>query len=226
MKTNIILLLLLSIHLRSYCQNLTFPVECSDSLLMTIKGKYIKGDDLIAPATSSVLPKVQQPEALLRMDAMHKLLLEAYPQPLGMDGRWGRNLNAGLFADDVNYSNGIPVCNYICRCTFCSNTCVQNQPKEVTVCADVYNHFRVYVNQIGELQSDLRLDAMTINGRKVYILNPLVGSWKGYDLYGRPGVRISVASYSAVEVNRLLLLLPGNNTSITAYPGSMSFLIK
>jgi hypothetical protein len=158
---------------------------------MTIKGKYTKYPDAIAPLTSSVLPKAQQPEALLRMDAMHKLLLEAYPQPLGMDGRWGRNLNAGLFADDVNYSNGIPVCNYIYRCTFGSYVCIQNRPKEVFVFADVYNHFRVYVNQLGELQSDLMLDTMTINGRKVYILNPLVGSWKGYDLYGRPGENFS-----------------------------------
>jgi hypothetical protein len=154
---------------------------------MTIKGKYTKGIDNIAPLASSILPKAQQPEALRRMDAMHKLLLEAYPQPVGMDGRWGRDLYAGVFADDVNYSNGIPVCNYMYRCTFCSNTCVQNQPKAVSVCADVYNHFRVYVNQMGELQSDLRLDTMTINGRKVYLLNPLVGSWKGYDLYGRRG---------------------------------------
>ena len=186
-----IVLLLLSIHLQSYCQNLTFPVDCSDSLLMTIKGKYTKGIDNIAPLTSSILPKAQQPEALRRMDAMHKLLLEAYPQPLGMDGRWGRGLYAGLFADDVNYSNGIPVCNYMYRCTFCSNTCHPKDPKEVSVCADVYNHFRVYVNQLGELQSDLRLDTMTINGRKVYLLNPLVGSWKGYDLYGRPGENFS-----------------------------------
>jgi hypothetical protein len=158
---------------------------------MTIKGKYIKGIDNIAPLTSSILPKAQQPEALLRMDAMHKLLLEAYPQPIAMDGRWGRDLYVGTFAEDVNYKNGIPVCNYMYRCTFCSHRCVQNQPKEVSVCADVYNYFWVYVNQLGELQSDLRIDTMTINGRKVYLLNPLVGSWKGYDLYGRPGEKFS-----------------------------------
>ncbi len=187
MKIKFIVLLLLSIYLQSHCQNLTFPVNCSDSLLMTIKGKYIKGIDNIAPLTSSILPKAQQPEALRRMDAMHKLLLEAYPQPLGMDGRWGRDLYAGLFADDVNYSNGIQVCAYMYRCTFCSNTCHPIPPNEVSVCADVYNYFWVYVNQIGELKSDIRLDTMTINGRKVYMLNPLVGSWKGYDLYNRPG---------------------------------------
>lgn len=189
-KYNIVLFFL-SIQFQLYSQNLTFPVNCNDSLLMTIKGKYIKGDDLIAPATSSVLPKALQPEAMKRMEAMHKLLLEAYPQPIAMDGKWRRSLNAGLFADDVNYSNGITVCNYIYRCTFCSHRCVQNKPKEVSVCADVYNHFRVYVNQIGELQSDIKLDTMTINGQKVYMLNPLVGSWKGYDLYGRPGEKFS-----------------------------------
>ena len=191
MKKYIPLLFILSIHLQSYCQNLTFPVNCSDSLLMTIKGKYTKYPDDIAPLTSSVLPKAQQPEALRRMDAMHKLLLEAYPQPIGMDGRWRRSLNAGLFADDVNYKNGIPVCNYLYRCTFCSNTCHATPPNEVSVCADVYNYFWVYVNQLGELQSDIKLDTMTINGRKVYMLNPLVGSWKGYDLYGRPGEKFS-----------------------------------
>lgn len=191
MKKLIAILFLLNFNLKSFCQNLAFPVDCNDSLLMTTKGKYTKGYDNIAPLISSVLPKAQQPEVLLRMDAMHKLLLEAYPQPIAMDGRWGRDMYVGTFAEDVNYKNGIPVCNYMYRCTFCSNVCSQNKPKEVDVCADVYNHFRVYVNQLGELQSDLKSDTMTINGRKVYLLNPLVGSWKGYDLYGRPGEKFN-----------------------------------
>jgi hypothetical protein len=38
------------------------------------------------------------------------------------------------------------------------------------------------------LQDDYMLDTMTINGRKVYMLNPKMGSYKGYDLYGSPGL--------------------------------------
>jgi hypothetical protein len=91
-----IMCFLLMTSLPSYCQNLVFSVDCSDSLLMTIKGKYTKYPDAISPYISSILPKAQQPEALRRMDAMHKLLLEAYPQPLGMDGRWRRDLYAGM----------------------------------------------------------------------------------------------------------------------------------
>lgn len=192
MKIKFIVLMLLGIHLQSYCQkSFTATVPCSDSLLMTIKGEYRKGNDVITPSTSSVLPKAQQPEAFRRMDAMHKLLLEAYPQPVGMDGKWWRILNADMFAHDVDYSKGIPVCNYTYRCTFGSYVCIQNHPKEVAAFADVYNFFKVYVNQLGELQSDYMLDTMTINGRKVYMLNPLIGSWKGYDLYGRPGENFS-----------------------------------
>jgi hypothetical protein len=192
MKKQIIILFLFGIHLQSYCQKgFTATVPCSDSLLMTIKGEYRKEPDYISPSTSSALPKAQQPEALRRIDAMHKLLLEAYPQPIGMDGKWRRNLSSGVFADDVNYLNGIPVCSYSYSCTFGSNTCVQNHPMEVTAFADVYNHFRVYLNQLGMLQNDYRLDTMSINGRKVYMLNSLIASWKGYDLYGSPGSNFS-----------------------------------
>jgi hypothetical protein len=188
MKMKFIILLLLGIHSQSYCQKpFTATVPCSDSLLMTIEGEYRKNPDEIGSSISSVLPKAQQPEALRRMDAMHKLLLEAYPQPIGLDGLWGRTLTGGVFADDVKYSNGIPVCTYFYYTRFCSYGCVQNQPKAVQLACDVPNFFRVYVNQLGYLQNDYMLDTMSINGRKVYMLNPLIGSWKGYDLYGSPG---------------------------------------
>jgi hypothetical protein len=187
MKKQIILLFLLSIHLRSYCQHQTFAVNCNDSLLMTIKGKYIKSRDVVYPSSSSVLPRAQQPEAFRRMGDMHNLLLEAYPQPLGLEANWFGKLSNGTFADDVNFSNDIPVWMYYYNCTFLSYTCIQNKPKEVNASADVYDHFKVFVNQMGALQSDYRFDTMTINSRKVYLLNSMVGSWKGYDLYSNPG---------------------------------------
>ena len=187
MKPNFILLFLLSIHLQSYCQKLTFSVNCSDSLLMTIKGKYIKGTDVVYPSPSSVLPRAQQSEPFRRMEVMHNLLLEAYPQPMGLEAKWFGKLSNGKFADDVNFSNGIPVWMYSYNCTFLSYTCIQNNPKEVNSFADVYDHFKVLVNHLGAIQNDLMLDTMSINGRKVHLLNSILGSWKGYDLYGTPG---------------------------------------
>ncbi|HSU27351.1 MAG TPA: hypothetical protein VLJ68_03155, partial [Chitinophagaceae bacterium] len=159
----------------------------SDSLLMTIKGKYTKGNDVVYPSPASVLPMAQQPEVFRRIGLMHNLLLEAYPQPLGLEAKWFGKLSNGTFADDVNFSHGILVWMYFYSCTFLSYTCVQNKPNEVAPLADVYDHFNVFVNQIGALQNDFKLDTMTINSRKVYMLNPVVGSWKGYDLYGSPG---------------------------------------
>jgi hypothetical protein len=97
MKTYITILLLFGFPLEWYSRKpLTATVPCSDSLLITIKGEYRKNPDEILPSTSTVVPKAQQPEAMRRMDAMHKPLVEAYPQLVGMDGQWGRNLNAGL----------------------------------------------------------------------------------------------------------------------------------
>jgi len=154
---------------------------------MTIKRKYVKSNDVVYPSPSSVLPRAQQPEAFRRMDVMHQLLLEAYPQLLGLDGNWHRRLSNGTFADDVTYSNGIPVWMYSYNCTFTSCTCRQGYPKEVVVGADVYDHFKVLVNHLGALVNDYRLDTMSINGRMVYMLNSVLGSWKGHDLYGTPG---------------------------------------
>ena len=151
---------------------------------MTIKGSYKKGGESINSYISSVLPKAQQPETFSRMDAMHKLLLEAYPQPIGMDGKWYRTLQTGLFAPDSTGLKGIPVCSYFYKCVFGSNTCYQDRPMDVAIFADVYNRFRIYANELGELMNDIHMDTMSINGGKVFMLNPIVGSWKGYDLYG------------------------------------------
>lgn len=88
MKKNIIILFLLSIHLQSYCQK-SFTLssgECNDSVLMSIKGKYRLQEDNITVEISSVLSRVQQPEVSRRMDAVHKLMQEAYAQPTGNEG--------------------------------------------------------------------------------------------------------------------------------------------
>ena len=192
MKKHIIIFFPFLIHLQSYCQDFfTAKVPCSDSLLMTIKGSYKKIDDYINSSISTVLPKAQQPETFRRMDAMHQLLLEAYPQPIGMDGRWWHILETSFFAPDATGLKGTSVCSYYYKCVFGSNCCYQDRPMDVSIYADVYNVLSIIANELGEAENYLHKVTMSINGGKVFLLTPIIGSWKGYDLYSDEAAKFS-----------------------------------
>ena len=120
MKKEIIILFLLGIHLQSYCQK-SFTLssgECNDAVLMSIKGQYRLQEDNITAEISSVLSREQQPEVSRRMEGVHKLMQEAYPQPTGNEGNWWWNANIYLFAHNYKFTTGIPICNYSYTCSF------------------------------------------------------------------------------------------------------------
>ncbi len=195
MKKQIILLILLTINFPSWCQKeFTSTVLCSDSLLMSIKGQYEKINDVIFKEVASVLPKAQQPEALRRMDAMHQMLLEAFPEPKGLVGYWHRYMNNYLFAPNLDNKKGIPVCNYRYSCWYGQYKCLQDYPKQVAFTKETNSSLDVDVNGLSLPNSTdaPAPDTILINGERMYLMYNKIGSWKGHDLYGEGNFRMVI----------------------------------
>ena len=185
MKKNIVILFLLCIQLQSYCQK-SFTLssgECNDAVLMSIKGQYRLQEDNIIAEISSVLSKEQQPEIPRRMDGIHKLMQEAYPQPTGNEGNWWWNANIYLFAHNYKFTTGIPICNYSYTCSFGPYHC-GSQPREVNYFSVTPTSCKVFVNEWTEFRNQMMMDSScTINGVPFFMLNPQKERWKGYELY-------------------------------------------
>jgi len=183
MKKYIILLFLLSIHLQSYCQK-PFTLssgECSDSMLLTIKGKYWFVKDNTSTEISDVLLSGQKSEVIRRMEQAHNLLQEAY-QPTGNEGHWWWNTGSHLFLHNVELTTGIPLCSYTYRCAFEPYGCSREQPKEIRI-IDAASWCDISVNDWGDMVGDISKDSsMLINGVPFQMLASVKEIWKGYEL--------------------------------------------
>lgn len=186
MKKKIIILILLGIQIQSYCQK-SFTLssgECNESVLMAIKGKYRLQEDNIISDISSVISKEQQPEVSRRVEALHKLLQEAYPQPTGNEGNWWWNANIYLFAHNYKFTTGIPLCNYSYTCSFGPYHCWPDQPGKVAYDVVTPTSCKVFVNEWTEFRNRMMMDSNnTINGKPFFMIIPLKERWKDYDLY-------------------------------------------
>jgi hypothetical protein len=151
---------------------------------MSVKGKYrLKGDN-ITEDISSVLTRVQQPEVSRRIDTVHKLLQEAYPQPTGNEGNWWWNAGIYLFAHNYKFTTGIPICNYSYTCSFGYYHCWPDQPRQVAYQGITPTSCKVFVNDWAELRNQMMMDSSKmINGVPFFMLNPVKEKWKGYELY-------------------------------------------
>ena len=183
MKKYITILFLLSIHLQSYCQN-PFTLSsgtCSDSFLLTIKGKYWFVKDNTSTEISDVLLSGQQSQVIRRMEQVHSLLQETY-QPTGNEGHWWWNTGTHLFLHDVELTTGIPLCSYTYRCAFEPYGCSRDQPKEIRI-IDAPSWCDVSVNEWRDLVGEISKDSsMLINGIPFQVLAPVKEIWKGYEL--------------------------------------------
>ena len=129
MKKQIAILFLTTIHLSSWSQNtITTKTPCTNEMAYNEKGRWIKRDDNLFTTTS-------QAEVFKRLDAMHQMVLEVYPDPVGVDATWHRTNRNQFFASQVkidstrdgvmrrNEINGIPVATYYYLATFFSYFC-------------------------------------------------------------------------------------------------------
>ena len=188
-----IFLFCLIIHLSSWSQNtITTKTPCTEEMAFNEKGRWIKRADNLFTTTS-------QAEVFKRLDAMHQMVLEVYPAPLGVDATWHRTNQNHFFAsqekidstrDGVkrrNEVNGTPIATYYYVAGFFSYFCDDSKtnimrrgwPGEAS--SQVY----VFVNSLNYYAAGSAEDGMTIDGRPVKMRATVRKKWKGYEMaYG------------------------------------------
>jgi hypothetical protein len=144
---------------------------------MGIEGAYHQRLDAVTPGTERVLSAAQQSEALRRLDAIHQLVVAAYPRPLGQEADWRRVLNQFEFAP------GITTASLFYESWYSYYVCQRPGTGDVGYFGDNGTYARVYVNDPGRLQSNMSPLEAEIDGRRVLMFKPVIGSWKGNDLH-------------------------------------------
>jgi hypothetical protein len=183
MKKQTIIFLLLFLYHSSFSQIKTISVDCTDSYLLSLKGKYEKAKTVIGAGTISGLAAGQQQTMLKRLDTVHQMLLKAYPVPTGFEAYWWKVILTANLATNLNGENGIPVYTSQYRANFNSYGCYQNKPRDLFCCEPGTSTFQVYVNDFGAYGSSAGgQQNMMINGLRVYMRYPVKGKWKGFEL--------------------------------------------
>ena len=199
MKKQFIILFLLFICYTSWGQNkIPNSGQCTEDELMKIAGRWIKASDYISNGVPK-LNKVQLQEVYNRIDAMHKLLQDIYPLPMGADAAWHRSLGGMVFGPKFIYDankdfshykiiGGVEGCTYDYICGIFSAFC-SGSPQKAEFFpgypGETGTWFNIYANTFSNWASS-KLDTMTINGLPVYMREPAKESWKGYELlYGK-----------------------------------------
>ena len=200
MKKLIIFFFYLFIHLQSRQQIITTTTaNCDDKLYMSLNGKWKKGQDV---AGSPGFSKTDQQESTKRLDSIHKLVFEAFPEPMGLDAVWHRDQIANAFwAQQIKYSRkpdgsvgaddlkGISTATYSYTSRYFRYYCFNDAPKrEVKVDGETGTWLIVEINPtMAGVGNGTTLDSMTINGLPVYQRSPAKERWKGYEFFYQPG---------------------------------------
>ena len=198
MKKNVLILSLLISHLLSGSQQFVkTTAPCNDELLKNTAGRWIPpGERLHAK-----IFKQQQQEILNRINIIHQFVYTIYPSPLGIDAVWYKATSDEEFAQQLkidhypdgklreDFVNGIPVVVYSYLAKFYKYACgfdrhegeiMRGYPGEGGA------SFVVEANNLaGLLPRDQGAEGMEIGGRKIRMMPPVKGKWKGYTLYQR-----------------------------------------
>jgi len=219
MKKEIIILFLLILHLQSYCQIITTTTaNCNDKLYMTLDGKWKKENDYPG---SPGFSKADQLETFKRLDAIHKLIFEAYPEPKGLDVWWHRTqIGNRFFAQETKFSKdvdgrlrkdyikGTAVGNYSYTAGFFHYYCFNDVTKrEVRVGGETGTWFSVKANELWTVTGDIGDDTMTVDRRPVFLLYPKKEIWKGHQMFF-PGSSLSSQRTVLVHRNGILPYIP------------------
>ena len=200
MKKKITIIVSLIISLSSQGQNTENKIKttspCNDAMLMEITGKWHQANHL-SPGFMG-LTQAQVQEGIKRLDAIHKIILEIYPEPVGAIGAGVYKTFQAEFANQIRYeknSSGsidevsvtgrpFPFFYYSCAIYpyFCSGT---NEISNLYGVAGAEGGIEISVN--GGLSNFLVNNSPTeneslIDGRPIKMKKTSAKMWKGYEL--------------------------------------------
>lgn len=199
MNKQIIILLLFSVQLSAQSKdpNPHFPkqkisVSCNQDFLDNYKGKWLIPSKTLFNAPNNSYSQ----GAMQRVNQVHELVKQVYPQPMGSDGYWIGAYRKTDFAHTIKYvtENGRTQMEYARRnqvegwgyvmglsawmCSEDANEIWNGYPD-----AGGGNGITVEANNLqilnGEFMDD---DGWTIDGQPIKRKMPVIGKWKGYDL--------------------------------------------
>jgi hypothetical protein len=174
---------------------------CDNELLKKTPGRWMP----IGRFTWDKISSLEEQEILKRLETIQKMAFAVYPEPMAYDAMQGFALYKKDFASQLKLEktayginrtaiNGIPTILYEYFVKFCEYFCG----------SDSYQMFRgagcetgtnlvVTINTLGPLFNPLHLDdfsaeVMRIDGKPVQMLSPIVGKWKGHEVYNSNGI--------------------------------------
>lgn len=198
---------------------------CNEKMTDTIRGKWVKSPDILDPVHIG-LNKTQVQEVLKRLNAVHNLALNAYPNLVGVDAGWHHTLGYSTFANEIKYQmneNGMmneeaikenPVAFYYYQAAFFNYFCLSSKQNEIWsgLNGETSNFLNVYANNLSGLLNitEFKEEDATINGRPILLRKSIIGQWKGYDLYseGGPGMENHTSRFVLIHRKGALPYIP------------------
>ncbi len=148
---------------------------CDASVIMSVKGKWVTGDDNIVNPEKT-FPRNQYNQLYTRIDKIAAMFQQAYPQPTGMQAKWYRSVREAA----VVKNGPIP---YQFNSLYQGWYCNQNLHK-LMLASETGTWAFVWVNSFGWFMTD-QFDkaSITIEGVVAYMLPRKIGEWKGFPCY-------------------------------------------
>ena len=164
-------------------------------MLMNITGEWHQQNNLSPGFMGLTQPQVQ--EAKKRLDAIRKLVLEAYPEPTGAIAAYAYKTFKAEFANQVRFETngsgvnqvsvtGKPFPFFFYSCILypyvCSGT---HEIRNLYGIGGGDGGINIEVNGISNFLVDcgLREDEATIDGRPIRLKKTVAKMWKGFELY-------------------------------------------
>ena len=204
MKIQIILFLLFCIQLSAqnkdpnpHFRKLKISVPCNQEFLENYKGKWLIPDKSMENSPN----KNYSQEALRRITAIHELVRQTYPEPVGSDAYWRGTYLISDFAYTIKYVteddrtqkeylNRRQIEGWSYYMVLFAWMCSENANEMWNGYPDAGggNAINVYANYLPVLTGEFMDDGVwSIDGRPIKTKMPVIGKWKGYDVMATNG---------------------------------------
>ena len=203
-KLIVIIILLFSNCMIAWSQDdnyLKTETPCNLELILKTHGRWLKNrENNRAKVTSQ-----ERQQMMNRLNSIHQLVYNLYPSPMGADAIPTYFTTDDHFASQLKMEsgakgklqgssiNGIPVVQYSYSASFCDYHCRGAYEISRSKYCEGAMHVLININSLSNMFIALNLDdyyadIMRVDGRPIKLLSPIIGKWKGYDVYNHWGV--------------------------------------
>ena len=194
---------------------------CNIELILKTPGRWLKTKENNGAKVTSQ----ERQQIWNRLNAIHQLVFNLYPSPMGADAiphyfttdkrfayqhKMESGANGKLQTSSVN---GTPVVFYEYGASFCDYHCL-GRPNEIqrSKYCEGAMHITIDINNLSLMFMALTLDdyyadIMRVDGRPIQMLSPIVGKWKDYDVYN-PWGRVETTNIVLLHREGMLPYIP------------------